>query len=59
MRLFLLFSLSVLGFIPIQAQQQTISIQLEEALSLAQKANQQIKIAQIDQQIASKRSLTC
>ncbi|BDQ12908.1 TolC family protein [Sediminibacterium sp. TEGAF015] len=53
MRLFLLFSLSVLGFIPIQAQQQTISIQLEEALSLAQKANQQIKIAQIDQQIAS------
>lgn len=53
MRLLSIFLVSVLGFLGVQAQQSTIPIQLEEALSLAQKANQQIKIAQIDQQIAN------
>lgn len=53
MRLLSIFLVSVLGFLGVQAQQSSIPIQLEEALSLAQKANQQIKIAQIDQQIAN------
>lgn len=53
MRLLSIFLVSVLGFLGVQAQQSTIPIQLEEALSLAQKVNHQIKIAQIDQQIAN------
>lgn len=53
MRLLSIFSVLVLGMSGVQAQQQPTPIQLEEALSLAQKANQQIKIAQINQQIAS------
>ena len=53
MRLLSIFLVSVLGFLGVQAQQSSIPIQLEEALSLAQKVNHQIKIAQIDQQIAN------
>lgn len=53
MRVVLMSLMFVIGFIPTRAQQQPIPIKLDEALSLAQKANQQIKIAQIDQQIAS------
>ncbi len=46
----LLFSAS---FFSTQAQVSPTSIQLNEALELAQKANQQIKLAKIDEQIAS------
>lgn len=53
MRLLSIFLVSILGFLSVEAQEMPTQIQLEEALSLAQKANQQIKIAQIDQQIAS------
>lgn len=53
MRLLSMFLVSLLGFLNVEAQQLPTTIQLEEALSLAQKANQQIKISQIDQQIAS------
>ncbi|WP_071840123.1 TolC family protein [Sediminibacterium salmoneum] len=53
MRLLSMFLVSLLGFLNVEAQQLPTTIQLEEALSLAQKANQQIKIAQINQQIAS------
>lgn len=53
MRLLSIFLVSIFGFLSVEAQELPTQIQLEEALSLAQKANQQIKIAQIDQQIAS------
>lgn len=53
MRLLLMFLMLTLGMLSVHAQQPPMPIQLEEALSLAQKANQQIKIAHIDQQIAS------
>lgn len=43
----------MMGFLSVNAQQEATTIQLDQALDLAQKANQQIKIAQIDQQIAS------
>jgi outer membrane protein TolC len=48
-----MFLMLTLGMLSVHAQQPPMPIQLEEALSLAQKANQQIKIAHIDQQIAS------
>ncbi len=53
MRLLSIFLVSILGFLSVEAQEPPTQIQLDEALNLAQKANQQIKIAQIDQQIAS------
>lgn len=53
MRLLSIFLVSILGFLSVEAQELPTQIQLDEALNLAQKANQQIKIAQIDQQIAS------
>lgn len=53
MRLLLMFLMLTFGMLSVHAQQPPMPIQLEEALSLAQKANQQIKIAHIDQQIAS------